>query len=81
MYVFCLTGKPAWKRAVLQVREMCDLCATTIFNTHWVCEACGYGVCLDCFNAQITVKKSKAGSVDRTSGKRTLKIHFTLKTL
>lgn len=40
-----------WKRPVLLVREMCDICATTIFNTHWTCGKCGFGVCLDCFRA------------------------------
>ncbi|XP_057306304.1 uncharacterized protein LOC130644639 isoform X2 [Hydractinia symbiolongicarpus] len=44
-------GENAWKRAVLRVREMCDICATTIFNTHWTCDKCGFGVCLDCFKA------------------------------
>lgn len=47
----CLLGENAWKRAVLRVREMCDICATTIFNTHWTCDKCGFGVCLDCFKA------------------------------
>jgi len=42
-------GIVAWKRAVLQVREMCDICATTMFNIHWTCDKCGFGVCLDCF--------------------------------
>uniref|UniRef100_A0A7N4P921 Lysine-specific demethylase n=1 Tax=Sarcophilus harrisii TaxID=9305 RepID=A0A7N4P921_SARHA len=39
----------AWKRAVRGVREMCDVCDTTIFNLHWVCPRCGFGVCVDCF--------------------------------
>lgn len=38
----------AWKRAVRGVREMCDVCDTTIFNLHWVCPKCGFGVCVDC---------------------------------
>lgn len=25
--------------------EMCDVCDTTIFNLHWVCPRCGFGVC------------------------------------
>ncbi|TNN12004.1 Lysine-specific demethylase 3A isoform 1 [Schistosoma japonicum] len=40
----------AWKRPVKGVREMCDVCETTMFNTHWVCGKCGYSVCTDCFN-------------------------------
>uniref|UniRef100_A0A4W3JUB9 Lysine-specific demethylase n=1 Tax=Callorhinchus milii TaxID=7868 RepID=A0A4W3JUB9_CALMI len=39
----------AWKRAVRGIREMCDACETTLFNIHWVCRKCGFGVCLDCY--------------------------------
>lgn len=28
---------------------MCDVCETTLFNIHWVCRKCGFGVCLDCY--------------------------------
>lgn len=45
----CLAEKVAWKRAVRGVREMCDVCETTLFNIHWVCRKCGFGVCLDCY--------------------------------
>ncbi|XP_044136566.1 lysine-specific demethylase 3B [Bufo gargarizans] len=41
--------KVAWKRAVRGVREMCDVCETTLFNIHWVCRKCGFCVCLDCY--------------------------------
>eukprot|EP00066_Takifugu_rubripes_P028230 XP_011617496.1 PREDICTED: probable JmjC domain-containing histone demethylation protein 2C isoform X2 [Takifugu rubripes] len=44
--------KLAWKRAVRGVREMCDACEVTIFNIHWVCQKCGFVVCLDCFKAK-----------------------------
>uniref|UniRef100_A0A3B4AIK6 Lysine-specific demethylase n=1 Tax=Periophthalmus magnuspinnatus TaxID=409849 RepID=A0A3B4AIK6_9GOBI len=47
--------KVAWKRAVRGVREMCDVCETTLFNIHWVCRKCGFGVCLDCYR----LRKSK----------------------
>ncbi|XP_070212485.1 probable JmjC domain-containing histone demethylation protein 2C isoform X2 [Littorina saxatilis] len=43
----------AWKRAVTGVREMCDVCDTTLFNMHWVCHKCGFVVCLDCYKAKI----------------------------
>lgn len=43
------TEQVAWKRAVRGVREMCDVCDTTIFNLHWVCSKCGFGVCVDCY--------------------------------
>jgi len=45
----CSPEKVAWKRAVRGVREMCDVCETTLFNIHWVCRKCGFGVCLDCY--------------------------------
>jgi len=45
----CFAGKPiAWKKAANGVREMCDVCLTTIFNYHWACAKCGFGVCIDC---------------------------------
>ena len=28
---------------------MCDTCDTTIFNTHWTCEQCGFTVCSNCY--------------------------------
>lgn len=48
-------GTVAWKRVVQGVREMCDVCETTLFNYHWVCAKCGFAVCIDCFK----VKKAK----------------------
>lgn len=39
----------AWKRVVQGVREMCDVCETTLFNYHWACGKCGFVVCLDCY--------------------------------
>ncbi len=34
------------------VREMCDACEATLFNIHWVCQKCGFVVCLDCYKAK-----------------------------
>lgn len=45
-------AKLAWKRAVRGVREMCDACEATLFNMHWVCQKCGFVVCLDCYKAK-----------------------------
>ncbi|MEE6511314.1 hypothetical protein FKM82_017799 [Ascaphus truei] len=53
----------AWKRAVRGVREMCDVCDTTIFNLHWVCPKCGFGVCMDCYRMK---KKSLSHDDDGT---------------
>ncbi|XP_034938275.1 lysine-specific demethylase 3B isoform X1 [Chelonus insularis] len=50
-------GTVAWKRVVQGVRELCDVCETTLFNYHWVCAKCGFAVCIDCF------KGRKNGSV------------------
>lgn len=49
LFWICFAEKVAWKRAVRGVREMCDVCETTLFNIHWVCRKCGFGVCLDCY--------------------------------
>ncbi|VDM31655.1 unnamed protein product [Hydatigera taeniaeformis] len=49
----------AWKRPVQGVREMCDVCETTMFNSHWVCTKCGYSVCSACYYA-------KASSLTKT---------------
>ena len=50
-----------YKRAVQGVREMCDVCATTIFNMHWVCHRCGFGVCLDCYNLRVKEREEQPG--------------------
>lgn len=44
--------KITWKRAVNGLRELCDVCATTLFNCHYVCERCGFVVCIDCHKAR-----------------------------
>lgn len=57
----------AWKRVVQGVREMCDVCETTLFNIHWVCHKCGFVVCIDCYKAKKngTVKAEEPPSKDR----------------
>lgn len=42
----------AWKRVVQGVREMCDVCETTLFNFHWACGKCGFVVCIDCYKVK-----------------------------
>lgn len=53
MIVVIISAKIAWKRAVTGVREMCDVCDTTLFNMHWVCHKCGFVVCLDCYKVRL----------------------------
>lgn len=31
---------------------MCDACEATLFNLHWVCQKCGFVVCVDCYRAK-----------------------------
>jgi hypothetical protein len=42
-----------WKKAVKGVREMCDVCKTTLFNHHWTCGRCGIYICLDCYKFRL----------------------------
>ncbi|XP_053407749.1 daf-12-interacting protein 1-like isoform X2 [Mercenaria mercenaria] len=58
-------AKIAWKRAVTGVREMCDVCDTTLFNMHWVCHKCGFVVCLDCYKVKA---KEVEGDEDSDNG-------------
>uniref|UniRef100_T1J383 [histone H3]-dimethyl-L-lysine(9) demethylase n=1 Tax=Strigamia maritima TaxID=126957 RepID=T1J383_STRMM len=39
------------KRGIQGVREMCDVCNTTIFNFHFTCAICGFVVCIDCYDS------------------------------
>ena len=57
----------AYKRAVQGVREMCDVCATTIFNVHWVCHRCGFGVCLDCYKLRVQERERQSGKFCNTT--------------
>lgn len=47
--------KIAWKRVVQGVREMCDVCETTLFNFHWACSKCGFVVCIDCYKVNNSI--------------------------
>lgn len=42
-----------WKKCVNGVRELCDVCKTSIFNHHWSCGKCGFVVCVDCFRNKL----------------------------
>ena len=45
-----------WKPVVKGVREVCDVCSTSVFNYHWTCGRCGTFVCLDCYQVSFFVK-------------------------
>ena len=50
------------------VREMCDVCDTTLFNMHWVCHKCGFVVCLDCYKVKAREMEGDDGeNVDDTA--------------
>ena len=49
---FLNSGKVLWKRLQPQVREMCDVCSTSLFNYHWTCPCCGILVCIDCYRTR-----------------------------
>lgn len=34
------------------IRELCDVCETTLFNYHWTCRRCGFAVCIDCYRGR-----------------------------
>lgn len=38
-----------WKKPCHQIREMCDVCSTTLFNLNCFCAKCGFCVCIDCY--------------------------------
>ena len=42
-----------WKRLQPQVREMCDVCSTSLFNLHFTCTECGIIVCIDCHDVRL----------------------------
>lgn len=42
-----------WKRQMLNMRELCDQCNTTIFNGHLACDICGFSVCLKCYDYRV----------------------------
>ncbi|XP_061714231.1 lysine-specific demethylase 3A-like isoform X1 [Cydia pomonella] len=52
----------AWKRVVQGVREICDVCETTLFNFHWTCGKCGFVVCLDCYKSRTSGESANTTS-------------------
>lgn len=44
--------KMIWKPLQEKVREMCDVCSTSLFNVHWTCEECCSIICIDCYKVR-----------------------------
>ncbi|CAL8107047.1 unnamed protein product [Orchesella dallaii] len=44
--------KLVWRKAIPNLRELCDVCSTTLFNYHWTCSKCGFAVCVSCCKAR-----------------------------
>lgn len=42
---------------------MCDVCDTTLFNTHWVCHRCGFVVCIDCYRVKRKIQTRTSNNV------------------
>ena len=51
-----------WKRLQPQVREMCDVCSTSLFNLHFTCTECGIIVCIDCHDVRLKGSTSYTGT-------------------
>ena len=51
-----------WKRLHPKVREMCDVCSTSLFNAHFTCTECGIIVCMDCHQVRLKGNLAYQGS-------------------
>lgn len=49
-----------WRRPVQDLRELCDVCSTTLFNYHWTCGRCGFVVCISCFSARKNISDKES---------------------
>ena len=60
-----------WKRLQPQVREMCDVCSTSLFNVHWTCTTCGCLICIDCYRTRKKGYQLIYSSAGKTNGNST----------
>lgn len=60
--IFLVVAVIAWKRSVGGVRELCDVCATTLFNIHWTCFHCGFTACIDCYGTALRCERTISDS-------------------
>ena len=69
-----VTRPVSWRRQHPGVREMCDVCSTTIFNIHLTCPTCGIMVCHDCYTARMDGTRYKTtGNLSRPYRTRRLR--------
>jgi lysine-specific demethylase 3 len=47
-----------WKRIINGIRELCDICKTSIFNGHLACLKCGFSLCLNCYQERLSEENS-----------------------
>jgi hypothetical protein len=61
-FIYNLEKCILWKRYMPGWREVCDECYTTLFNYNYMCEQCGYMICIECFDqyAQLSLDKRKS---------------------
>lgn len=48
---------------------MCDVCDTTLFNTHWACHRCGFVVCIDCYRVKRKIRAKFSNNVEEENRK------------
>merc|ERR1719225_78171 len=65
-----VSGSVIWKRLQPQVREMCDVCSTSLFNAHFTCDQCGIIVCIDCQQVRLKGNLAYQGSSGTYKSKR-----------
>jgi len=59
-----------------QVREMCDVCSTTIFNVHFSCASCCILICLDCVKTRRRGATEYRSSVNDDSANSSVAVRY-----
>lgn len=49
VFIVIVDKNMIWKRLIQGVREICDICSTSLFNYHFICNKCGFTCCVDCY--------------------------------
>ena len=53
-----------------KVREMCDVCYTSLFNAHFTCTDCGIIVCIDCHQVRLRGNLQYTGNASNYKSKK-----------